>query len=222
MWILIIQATPCHTTYSLHNYQAQGVFISDFISIIISIINYMIIWNTGNLNLSKDEMNIILDVMLKENFITMILITIQDFINFISYKCLNHLCNILSELILTSNHFLIQFVKCNGLEILDSFPQGIFGEPQLSHLDTNIELNPLNQLPYSFQQNISHPNDIKRYRDDSLINGLQISSQLARNSEQYYDLLTKVFTTQKLGSILTNENPIIRAKGCNLIGNLCR
>jgi hypothetical protein len=67
-----------------------------------------------------------------------------------------------------------------------------------------------------------NPNDVKRYRDDALINGLQISSQLARNDEKYYDLLTHVFSCHKLALILQNENAIIRAKGCNLIGNLCR
>jgi hypothetical protein len=118
-------------------------------------------------------------------------------------------------------------VKCNGLEVIDSFPQGIFfggdnnstaGGNNTNPYDTNTSAagNP------AFYLNNIHPNDVKKYRDDALINGLQISSQLARNSEQYYDLLTKVFTTVKLGMILMSENPIIRSKGCNLIGNLCR
>jgi fused-like protein len=62
----------------------------------------------------------------------------------------------------------------------------------------------------------------KRSHDDALINALQISSQLARHSEQFFAALTKVYTIYKLGYILTNDNPVIRAKGCNLIGNLCR
>lgn len=57
---------------------------------------------------------------------------------------------------------------------------------------------------------------------DALVSGLQISSQLARNSEKHYGLLSSVFTAQKLHWILTETNTTASAKCCNLIGNLCR
>ena len=59
-------------------------------------------------------------------------------------------------------------------------------------------------------------------RVDALVNALQISSQLARNSEKHYGLLISVFTAQKLYWILTGTNHTAAAKCCNLIGNLCR
>ena len=57
---------------------------------------------------------------------------------------------------------------------------------------------------------------------DALISMLQVSSQLARNSEKYYRLLSSVFTAEKLVWILLQPNPVVRAKCCNLVGNLCR
>lgn len=59
-------------------------------------------------------------------------------------------------------------------------------------------------------------------RAETLIAALQLSSQLARNSEKYYAMLSNVFTAQKLVWILTQPNRVARAKCCNLIGNLCR
>ena len=99
----------------------------------------------------------------------------------------------------------------NALEILDSFPHGVFGPVSSTTTTTTTTALPDNMN-----------NDNKRSHDDALINALQISSQLARHSEQFFAALTKVYTIYKLGYILTNDNPVIRAKGCNLIGNLCR
>jgi hypothetical protein len=59
-------------------------------------------------------------------------------------------------------------------------------------------------------------------RVETLIAALQLSSQLARNSEKYYSMLSNVFTAQKLVWILTQPSRTARAKCCNLIGNLCR
>lgn len=59
-------------------------------------------------------------------------------------------------------------------------------------------------------------------RAETLIAALQLSSQLARNSEKYYAMLSNVFTAPKLVWILTQPNRVARAKCCNLIGNLCR
>lgn len=59
-------------------------------------------------------------------------------------------------------------------------------------------------------------------RAETLIAALQLSAQLARNSEKYYAMLSNVFTAPKLVWILTQPNSVARAKCCNLIGNLCR
>jgi len=59
-------------------------------------------------------------------------------------------------------------------------------------------------------------------RDETLITALQLSSHLARNSEKYYPMLSAVFNAPKLVYVLTQRNKVVRAKCCNLIGNLCR
>jgi hypothetical protein len=112
MWTLITQAIPCHTTYHLYNYHSQGILVGEYLTIIISILNYMIIWNTGtHLNLTKEELGVILDILLKENFISTIFNNLQEYIHLISLKAINQLLNILSELVLTSNQFLSQVIK---------------------------------------------------------------------------------------------------------------
>lgn len=83
----------------------------------------------------------------------------------------------------------------------------------------------LHQSYYQPLSEVSQGNantNMDKYRNEGLINGLQIASQLARNSEQYFQTLNKVFTPKKLVFILQHALPIIRAKGCNLVGNLCR
>lgn len=47
-------------------------------------------------------------------------------------------------------------------------------------------------------------------------------SHLARSSEVYFDPLRELFTPSCLGSLLLQLNSSVRAKTCNLIGNLCR
>ncbi len=100
----------------------------------------------------------------------------------------------------------------NGLEVLDRLPLHIFDQVKYE-----------NQVFYQPLTDASSSNsNVEKYRNEGLINGLQISSQLARNSEQYFGTLSNVFTVRQLYFILQNASPIIRAKGCNLVGNLCR
>ena len=117
--------------------------------------------------------------------------------------------------------------------ILDSFPHAIFdGWNDPLEEEGGGGGMALSTHPYLYGQPQAilsrqhpppiNPQDLQRYKNESLINGLQIASQLARNSEQYYDLLTRVFTATKLGFILSHDHAIVRSKGCNLIGNLCR
>lgn len=85
-----------------------------------------------------------------------------------------------------------------GLVAIDDLPMGIFG-------GNNHETHEVNES-----------------RLESLINGLQISSQLARNSEKFYPLMVNIFTAKKILWILNDTNSVAKAKCCNLIGNLCR
>jgi fused-like protein len=65
------------------------------------------------------------------------------------------------------------------------------------------------------------PLDVDRL--EAIISALQISSQLARNSEKYYDVLSAVFTASKLVWLFTQTHDDgVVAKVCNLVGNLCR
>jgi hypothetical protein len=108
MWVLITQAIPCHTSYALHNYQSQGILASDCITVIISIFNYLIMWNAGNVQLTKEESSQITETFFKQNIISIILSSIPDYATYLSYKCVSHIINVLSELVLTSNKFLTQ------------------------------------------------------------------------------------------------------------------
>lgn len=56
-----------------------------------------------------------------------------------------------------------------------------------------------------------------------MVGGLQISSQLARNSEKYYEALSQVFSAAKVVSMCAlSDSDAVVAKVCNLVGNLCR
>lgn len=51
---------------------------------------------------------------------------------------------------------------------------------------------------------------------------LVIASQLARASPDNYDRLRAAGVDARLGGLLSHEDPTVRAKACNLVGNLCR
>lgn len=76
-----------------------------------------------------------------------------------------------------------------------------------------------------------------------IVSSLQIASQLARNSEKYFPQLLSVLTPAKLVYLLSmvskcelnilltltvfislsiKDNAVVRAKTCNLVGNICR
>lgn len=88
-----------------------------------------------------------------------------------------------------------------GLQVIDNLPSSVFDVDQSSSSSSGAE---------------------SKYLAEACISALQIASQLARNSEQYFPALIKVFTSKKLGSMLRSTVAVIRAKTCNLIGNLCR
>ena len=91
----------------------------------------------------------------------------------ISLSTIACLAHIMSELVLTSPKFITQFIDCRGLSILFD-------------------------LTFDFTSPV-----FLNGSQETLICILQISSHLARNSEVYYEILTKLFTANKLACILT-------------------
>ena len=69
-------------------------------------------------------------------------------------------------------------------------------------------------------------NTINKYHNqessDIVIAALQMSSQLARNSEAYFPQLLAVLVPEKIIQLLSHTNYLILSKTCNLIGNICR
>lgn len=127
-------------------------------------------------------------------------------------------------------------MDADGLSVLDSLPIGIFfsattGDAAAADIPDSIF--PFDFTPRSNARSsrhaiagggdISSSNKMIHYhRIDALIATLQLSSQLARNSEKYYIMLSRIFVAHKLVWILNQNSSTVRAKCCNLIGNLCR
>ena len=117
---------------------------------------------------------------------------------------------ILSDLVHTSNKFIVQFIDCNGLDCLN---EAMIFESCIS-FSPSLELKP-------------DPDDIlsvnvKFLHEEPLIAVLQMCSHLARNSEAYFECLQQTFTAEYLVRLLLQLNSAIRSKTCNLIGNFCR
>lgn len=136
-----------------------------------------------------------------------------------------------------------QFVESDGLVAADDLPLGIFGTAsdltaedssswavtRAAHLSceeymASVMYDAVPALSalvlHSGQQ--TEDEVVSMCRLGALIDLLQLSSQLARNSERHYGMLSSVFTAEKLVWILRMADPTVRAKCCNLVGNLCR
>ena len=59
-------------------------------------------------------------------------------------------------------------------------------------------------------------------QEDIIVSSLQIGSQLARNSEAYFNQLLAIFVPRTLVQLLTYSSDVVRSKSCNLVGNICR
>ena len=132
-------------------------------------------------------------------------------------------------------HTYIKFVDSKALTVMDELPLGIFGRPNATsnrpqdttprkqtrrHSDGDDNSKEIDDIVADNAFETAEA--VAASRVDALVNALQISSQLARNSEKHYGLLISVFTAQKLYWILVGTNHTAAAKCCNLIGNLCR
>jgi hypothetical protein len=85
-------------------------------------------------------------------------------------------------------------------------------------------LNCFYSSPISSNSGTYRPEESSResLQNDIIISALQIASQLARNSESYFSQLLSVFVPRTLINLLTHPCDVIRAKSCNLVGNICR
>jgi predicted ABC-type ATPase len=116
-------------------------------------------------------------------------------------------------------------VECKGLAAIDELPLAVFGGSGTVAATTAAKetggVSRIDSDEAAAAESPEDPSD-ETHRLDALVSGLQISSQLARNSEKHYGALSGVFTAQKLHWILTETNATAASKCCNLIGNLCR
>lgn len=173
------------------------------------ILKSLVSWVTENGSaVSKEDAHSFMESMFHLKLIQCLIDSMKTYGNNLTSLGVSAMINVLAELVLTQPIFLKQFVESRGLEVIDFLSIGVFDGSRTSidhrHLNETLTLKD------------------KNYRMDALVNGLLIASQLARNSEKYYELLINVFTPDKLVWMFTETIPAVRAKLCNLIGNLCR
>merc|ERR1711871_1303750 len=138
----------------------------------------------------------------------------------------------LCDLVLTSNRYMKQFTDAGGIESLSEL--GLFNGSSTSSTvsnNNNYHTDSENASPGS-NINIESAGKSASSKSvdaisgcgitDSIVAALQISSHLARNSEKCYPQLVKLFTSDKFCMLLKHPSTIVRAKMCNLVGNLCR
>lgn len=84
-------------------------------------------------------------------------------------------------------------------------------------VSTPALLNPLFSSDYLRCRllNPSHPVQL-------LVSGLLVISQLARSTDAYYDELANCGLLTHLPDLLRHQDATVRARSCNLLGNLCR
>jgi fused-like protein len=121
---------------------------------------------------------------------------------------------------LYKHNFVALVIKC--LEVIDS--QGL-----------SVPLNFLSRLVLSssrFSQQFVECGGLQSRRlthilkpDNSppiLVDSLLILSQLARVSREYYEEIAEADIYSNIRSLLRHKNKSIRARSCNLVGNMCR
>lgn len=178
------------------------------VAAVTSVLNHIITWVTSGLLAQKEDAQHLIEQTYSLCFVPALINCAKISGNALSGKCISQLMNVLSELVLSSSKFLLQFVEADGLIIIDSLDCGVF------------DLSATNRIVA--EEDAGLLKDWAKYSVEALISGLQISSQLARHSEQYFRSLLQVFTAKKLAMILQSSNAVIRAKACNLLGNMCR
>jgi len=198
----------------------------------------------------QEDAQAALEAVYRSHLLVRLVEACRNYSNNLSGRCVAAAANVFSELVLSSSKFLAQFVDAEGLQVLDELPIGIFtggsgsgglrleggeegGEGDVEDDDDRFdrdcdeaaEEHGEEWSEYVDKQGLDRAHAMSRavcYRSEALINALQLSSQLARNSEKFFPMLSSIFTATKLTWILTQSSHVARAKCCNLIGNLCR
>jgi hypothetical protein len=191
---------------------------------------------------STREAQSILEAIYKTHIINSIVDGLHTYALHLNEKTMARLLHVLSELVLTSSKFMAQFMDSKGLQTLDELPISIFtgccriirsnptdGPTDMTkdshHIltiqSTTTKVTTTNS--YTNINRISHDKlNPEHYRTEVLACSLQLASHLIRNTEKYMNILITIFTTKKLICLLLQSNRMVRAKCCNLIGNLCR
>lgn len=209
MWGLVTQSQSATgaDTWIEQNALSPGHIVNSILSASSSILR-TIMHSIGHITAAdtqNKESQTILEGIYKTQFIKCFLEAMRVYGSKLSDGTITCIINVLSELVLTSSKFITQLVDSQGLEVIDELPNPLI--PQV------------NDSKYYSVTGIENENRI-----EALMCYLQIGSHLARYSEKHYALLQNVFTPYKLILLLspTITNTGLRAKACNLIGNLCR
>jgi len=197
MWTLV---THTNTNANVnHDDNERGGLVDDLVAASSSILRSLTVIVATET--SSKESQLLLESIHKTQMIKTLVLALKSFGASLSDGSLASIIYVLSELVLTSSKFMSQFSEAQGLEVIDDLPCEVFS----SNNNLNDDMNTINT------------NQIE-YR----LCALQIASHLARHSEKHYALLSSVFSSSKLVSLLLYPNTKVRAKCCNLIGNLCR
>jgi hypothetical protein len=97
------------------------------------------------------------------------------------------------------------------MDVIDGLPLSLFDDDVFAA--TRFHTSP---------ESSSSGTGASSYRQEAMVHTLQIASQVARHSETHLNALCRMFTARKLYVALQCSVAVIRAKTCNLIGNLCR
>jgi hypothetical protein len=117
-----------------------------------------------------------------------------------SVACAVH---VLSELVMSKEKFMTQFIESKGLQVIDDLPQRIFScgmEVSSNHHLVGGGTGTMGRVtlkPASQGWGTAHTAG-NSYRAEMLTSALQLASHLARNSDDFYGLLQSVFSPVKL------------------------
>ena len=138
--------------------------------------------------------------------------------------------NIIKCLVIGSMHFAKQFVNAGGIRAIKAC--ALLVPPSPSKLSQHIErwqqLDPRGQRSHTsprYEQLIDPIVDVNKINGcprDVVVDTLVIVSHLARSSADYYSAILEVGMTRELRALLWHPEGTVRAKVCNLLGNLCK
>lgn len=208
MWSHVTQSAPNNAIFETEELKVYGAIVSKLLessSVVLKyIMNFVI---NGGTAISKEEVSGTMEAMFRSKLVGCLVESARTYGANLSSHCTANIVNVMCELVLSTTAFLKQFADAQGLEVIDDLPMGVFQAHRNASNTT---------------EGVTGGGTLDQHKLDAMISGLQISSQLARNSEKYYGSLIAVFTANKLIAMMTETNVAVVAKVCNLVGNLCR